>query len=100
MYYKHVPDISHFYAEDKYCYLVESTTAKKYLVDYKLENLEKVLNPTHFFRINRSVILKIDAIKEIRKHDASRYQVSVAEHQNPFVVSRTRNNSFKDWLEG
>ena len=100
MYFKNVPEISHFYAEDKYCYLVESTTAKKYLVDYKLENLEQVLNPTDFFRINRSVILKIDSIREIRKHDASRYQVSVAEHPNPFIVSRTRTNSFKDWLEG
>ena len=100
MYFKHVPEISHFYAEDKYCYLVESNTAKKFLVDYKLENLEEVLNPTDFFRINRSVILKIDSIREIRKHDASRYQVTVAEHPNPLIVSRTRTNSFKDWLEG
>ena len=100
MYFKHVPEISHFYAEDKYCYLVESKTARKYLIDYKLEKLEEVLDPSDFFRINRSTILKVDSIREIRKHDATRYQVSIAENANPLVVSRTRTNSFKDWLEG
>ena len=100
MFFKHVPEISHFFAEDKYCYLIESGTTKKYLMDYNLESLQSLLNPQQFFRINRSVILNIEAIHEIRKDSTQRFQVDVQGAGEPFVVSRAKSTLFRNWLEG
>lgn len=99
MFFKHLQDIAYFYAEDKLCYLVEQTEGKKFLVDHTLEQLDSVLNPSEFFRINRSVIIHITAVQEIRKYDSSRYQVSMNGSKNPFIISRTKTAEFKEWLE-
>lgn len=75
---------------------------RKYVLDYTLTELEDVLNPKLFFRVNRSLILQINAIQDVVVYSSSRLKVGVAgwPADKDIVVSRDRVGAFKDWLAG
>jgi DNA-binding LytR/AlgR family response regulator len=72
---------------------------KKHFVEYTLDELEKVLDPTFFYRINRGTFLSVHAIKAIHPHLNGRLKLEI----NPTLgeeifVSRERVGAFKVWL--
>lgn len=93
-------EIHHFIAEDGLVFLAHFS-GKRYPVDYTLDQLEPLLNPVQFFRINRKIILHFEAVKKVGTYFNSRLIVhcSHIEGDNA-VVSRDRVSDFKSWLNG
>ena len=92
-------DIAHFIAEDGIVLLV-SKNEKRYAVDYTLDQLEDLLNPKHFFRINRKVFIAISSIQKISTYFNSRLKIlASALTEDDCIVSRERVNDFKVWLD-
>lgn len=91
-------EIHHFISEDGMVFLVNSLN-KRFPVDFTLDQLESLLQPEQFFRINRKVILHIDGIQKISSFFNSRLKIQTT-HLNgdETVVSRERVNAFKEWL--
>jgi DNA-binding LytR/AlgR family response regulator len=91
-------DIVHFISDDPLVLLV-SKQGGRYPVDYTLDQLETLLDPMQFFRINRKVILNIDSIAKAGNYFNSRMKVS-ATHlaDDAAIVSRERVSGFKEWL--
>ncbi|MFM8914009.1 MAG: LytR/AlgR family response regulator transcription factor, partial [Flammeovirgaceae bacterium] len=56
--------ISLFFADGRDVYLI-TDQLKKFIIDYTLENLEEILDPKSFFRLNRSYIIHINAIQDV-----------------------------------
>ena len=76
-------------------------TGKKYFVENSLEELERLLNPRDFFRISRSMTLRIDAISKILHHFNGRLKIETTPAApEEIYVSRERVNEFKAWLGG
>lgn len=98
--FKKVDEIGCFFAEDKICYLIERPTAKRYIIDNTLEDLNKeLLDPNLFFRINRQFIVRIDCIKEIKSYANNRLEVFLnIPNEHKLVVSRNNVSDFKKWL--
>lgn len=93
-------DISLFYADGRTVYLI-TNAKRKYILDYKLESLEEVLNPSEFFRVNRTFIVNISDIQDVLVYSNSRLKISSkAFNDKEIIVSREKVNAFKDWLEG
>ena len=93
-------DISIFFAEGRTAYLV-TNAGKKFIVDFKLEDLENLLNPESFFRVNRSVIVGINAIQDVLVYSNSRLKITPkSAFDQEIIVSRERVASFKDWFGG
>jgi DNA-binding LytR/AlgR family response regulator len=93
-------EIQVFYAEGRDVSLI-GFNKREYLVDYKLEDLEEVLDPDSFFRIGRSFIVNINAIAEIIQHSNSRLKIILKEKtEHELIVSRDRVNNFKIWFSG
>ena len=67
-------EIALFYAEGRTVYLVTNAN-KKYILDFKLEDLNSVLNQTEFFRVNRSFIVNINSIDDVIVYSNSRLKV-------------------------
>lgn len=93
-------EIAYFLAEDKSVYLV-TFEDKKLPVDYSLDALEEELDPNQFFRIHRSLIVNIEAIENMLAWTRSRVKLEL--DPNPgknldTVVSTSRSQDFKDWL--
>ncbi|MDJ1498617.1 LytTR family DNA-binding domain-containing protein [Cytophagaceae bacterium DM2B3-1] len=97
--YKTVEDVSYFYADGKVVYLV-SNENKRFIVDYTLEELEDLLDPTLFHRINRKVIVHLQAVKDMRLYPNSRLSLSLRPSMDTeVVVSRDKVPAFKAWLD-
>ncbi|GGN07003.1 DNA-binding response regulator [Dyadobacter beijingensis] len=99
LHYKNADEVAYFYADDRVVYLV-TNDSKKYLVDSNLESLEEVLDPSVFFRINRKVIARIEAIQKVKSLLSSRLQVFLKPAFNQEIyVSKYKSQDFKDWLD-
>lgn len=90
--------IAYFEGEDRYVYLVKKD-GSRFIVDYRLADLEDVLNPNHFFRLNRSFITHINAIQSMVNMSKSRIKIElnpVAKRE--IIVSSENSQEFKQWL--
>lgn len=98
--YKAIEEIAYFFADDKVVCLVEKGSHKKFLIDHTLEELEQqFLDPEEFFRINRKIIVRVDAISEIRAYSSQRLELHLKPRQeHPMIVSREKVTTFKKWL--
>jgi DNA-binding LytR/AlgR family response regulator len=96
----HVPvsEIAYFFSEDGIAF-VQCSDGKKHIIEYTLDQLEGMLDPKLFFRINRQAIVKPDAIKRISTWFNSRLKLELApSHDTNNVVSRERAQEFKRWI--
>jgi len=92
--------ISFFYADGRDVYLV-TTQSRKFIIDYTLETLEDLLDPITFFRINRTFILNINAIKDVIVYSNSRLKITLTQgFDKEIIVSREKVGDFKQWFDG
>ncbi len=95
-----VGEIALFYSEGRTVYLV-NTDQRKFIIDFKMEELEEMLDPKEFYRLNRSFIINIHAIDEVLVYSNSRLKVlSKIKFDKEMIVSRDKVSDFKDWLSG
>lgn len=89
-----------FYAEGRNAYIV-TNEGKRLIIDYKLETLEEMLDPKKFFRVNRTFIIEINAIKDVLVYSNSRLKIILAQNfDREIIVSREKVNAFKVWFDG
>jgi len=93
-------DVAFFYADGRNGFIVTKSKAR-YAIDYKMETLEELLDPKSFFRVNRTFIINIDAIKDVLIYSVTRLRIVPAvEWQEEIVVSREKVGDFKNWFNG
>jgi DNA-binding LytR/AlgR family response regulator len=95
-----VKEINHFHICEKNVFL-KDFQGIDYGVDYSLEQLEGILDPRKFFRINRDCVVNIDAIRLMHSYSSSRLQLTLIneEKSDLFVISRDKVASFKKWID-
>lgn len=92
-------DILYFFHEDKIVWL-RRNDRKKFAVDYTLDQLESLLDPARFFRLNRQMIISFPAIAAVVAHSNSRLKIKLTDHSEPVIVSRERVGAFRVWFGG
>ena len=97
-----VEQVAYFFSLEKTT-LLQSTDGRKYVVDYSMEQLENVLDPSRFFRLNRAYLAQQSAIHDIIHYTNSRLQTVLKpappESEGPVLVSREKVSTFKNWLD-
>jgi DNA-binding LytR/AlgR family response regulator len=92
-------EIHHFETKESLSFLV-TNKGSHHLIDYTLDQLETMLQPKNFFRINRKIILSIHSIEKINTYFNSRLSITTKFLDNDSrIVSRDRVNDFKKWLD-
>ena len=74
---------------------------RRFVVDYTLEQLEALLDPAQFCRLNRQLIAQLPAVRRLVPHFGGKLLVDL--HPAPtgeIVVSKERAGALKTWLEG
>ncbi|MCW5519771.1 response regulator transcription factor [Aureitalea sp. L0-47] len=94
-----VDEIECFYSENKGTY-AHTFEGRNYLLDNTLEQLIDEIAPQEFFRVNRTFIVNINAIKDIISYTNSRLQLKLNSfREQEVIVARERVKDFKIWLE-
>ncbi|WP_422091510.1 LytR/AlgR family response regulator transcription factor [Tenacibaculum ovolyticum] len=95
----HVDEIECFYSENKSTY-IHTNANRNHLIDNSLEHWQEQLNPEHFFRVNRTFIVHINAIKDIIAYTNSRLKIILHTYiETEIIVSRERVKEFKNWID-
>lgn len=86
------------YADGKLCYAVDFTN-NKYMLESNLSQLEEQLQPNKFYRINRQLLVNIEAVSKVHTWLGGRLKLELLPSTtSDTVVSRERVNGFKEWL--
>ena len=94
-----VEEITTFYSLEKATWL-HTRNNRNYTIDFTLDQLEDMLDPTGFFRINRRYIVSPDACNNITAWSNSRLKMHIEGiDDNDIIVARERVQEFREWLD-
>lgn len=92
--------IAYFYTANELACLV-GKDGRQFLVDYTLEELEHLVDPAQFFRLNRQFIAQLTSIQKIHTYFNGKLKVELRpETGQEVLISREKAPAFKAWLEG
>lgn len=74
---------------------------RRFVVDYTLEQLDGLLDPGQFFRLNRQLIAQLPAVRRLVPHFGGKLLVELSPAPtDEVVVSKEKAGAVKNWLEG
>lgn len=92
-------DILYFYSEEKITFCLTSDN-RKHILDFTIEQLEQLVDPSIFFRINRQYFVSIGSIADVISHTNSRLKLLLKNSSDKnVIVARERVQDFKSWLD-
>lgn len=91
-------DIAYFYSINKITFAVTFSQVE-YIVDLTLEKLGEQLDPDNYFRVNRQIIVNIEAIVKIEPYFLGKIIVQTnPPTKDKIIVSKGKASNFKMWL--
>ena len=91
-------EIAYVYSKDKIQWFF-TYDGRKVPSDYKLQELESLLDPNIFYRANRQFIVNIESIAQIKRYGPARISISLTPHIDvPLVISAVKTRAFKKWI--
>jgi DNA-binding LytR/AlgR family response regulator len=94
-----VDQINYFFSQDKATFCVTSDN-RSLILDYTLEQLEEMIDPELFFRINRKYFVRASAIQDIISFTNSRLRLVLkGSGDSDIIVARERVQEFRQWLD-
>jgi DNA-binding LytR/AlgR family response regulator len=94
-----IDDVQCFYSMEKYTFL-QNHEGRDYAIAYSLDQVENLIDPAKFYRINRSFLVAFSAISNIVSYSNSRLRIDLkSNNSEDLIVSREKVQDFKKWLE-
>jgi len=91
-------NIAYFYYANRVTYL-KTWKNEQYYLDYILDELEDMLSPSEFFRVNRQYIVHIKSVKDIQPFFNHKLKLVLKPSSTDEVlVSKERTTEFKNWM--
>lgn len=91
-------DIAYFYRDDL-VFLVTFDKIK-FIIEYSLNELEDLLFPREFFRLNRQIIANIKAIDTTFAWSKGKLRVKLTpDFRSDIIISQEKSSQFKKWLD-
>lgn len=89
-----------WFSADRNTVTLTTLDAKKYVIEYTLDELEQQLNRKDFFRAARGIIVSYTCIKKVHKYFNSRLLLEISpESEEQVLVSRLRVDAFLNWMD-
>ena len=94
-----IEKVAYFFSRDKLTYIV-SFENQKYPIDQTLEELEGLINPKDFFRVNRKFVVHFNSVADIHPYFRGRVKLGLSpDIDEEIVVSSEKTPVFKKWLD-
>lgn len=93
-----IKQIALFYTDNSLTHVL-TFDGKNHIVDQNLDTLMLSLSAESFFRINRQMIVHIDAVSDMIAYSSNRYKLVLTIPTNQeIVVSKEKCSLFKNWI--
>ena len=93
-----IDDIAYFYSDGRLNFF-KTHDNKKFVVDYTMDELEEMLNPSKYFRISRSFYVCASCIEKIDDYFGNRLMLQLKPAvDKEALVSREKVTDFKKWM--
>lgn len=94
-----ITKIRYFYSKDKMSFIIDDE-ANRLPINNTLDEIDQLVDPNSFFRVNRQFVIHFDAISEIHPYFKGRLKLNlVPSTDDEIVVSAERSPLFKSWLD-
>jgi two-component system LytT family response regulator len=91
-------EIAYFFTRNKISF-IKTHDNREYMVDYTLDELDKMVNPRRFFRLNRQIIAQLQAIEKVHLYFNNKLKIQLRPaFEEEVLVSRIKASDFKIWL--
>jgi len=92
-------EIAYFFSEEKITFLVTKDN-QRLPIDFSLDKLTVLLDPTQFFRANRQFLLSLPAIRNIHTYSNSKLKLELQpDPRQEVFISKDKVSTFKEWLD-
>lgn len=98
---KYIPvqEVAYFYAEENVVFVITRKN-DRYIIDYSIEEVDGLVDPKDFFRLNRAFVTNIDAIEKVYKYLNSRLKIELKPPiDKEILVSRAKVSEFLEWMD-
>lgn len=93
-----IEQITYFYTRSKITFL-KASDGQDWMIDYTMDELENMLNPQRFFRLNRQIIAELRSVEKVHLYFNGKLKVSLTPaFPEEVLVSREKAGDFKRWL--
>jgi len=93
-----VKEMAYFYADAKLV-LVVLKNGRQYIVNHTLAELEQLLHPKYFYRINRKVIVNLEAVYSLQMGKNYKWMLNLAPEPDFTVpIPTDKLTHFKAWV--
>ncbi len=94
-----VSEILFFFSLEKTTF-AQTKDGRKHILDFTLDQLDGLLDPARYFRINRKYIVSTDSIQDMISYTNSRLKLILKTSDDAdVIVARERVQEFKEWLD-
>ena len=94
-----VNEVAYLYVKERGVFL-KKREGQEYVVDFFLDDLEKQLDPSKFYRANRQFLVARSAIHEIEPYFNGRLVLTVKPQASTLVIiSKSKASDFKRWAD-
>jgi len=95
-----IDDVAYFQSSEGSTAMVLKS-GKRFIVDQTLDELESLIDPLKFFRLNRQYFTNINSIESIHQYFKGKLKIYLSPSSDKEVlVSREKARSFKNWIDG
>lgn len=92
-------EIAYIYSEEKLSFFILKD-GQRVASDYRLQSLEKELDPKLFFRANRQFIIHIDSIAKMLRYSRARVNLKlIPDYPHDIIISTENTPRFKKWID-
>lgn len=93
-----VEQVAYFFAEGRFSYLV-TWKGDKYMVDYTVEELGKMVDPALFIQASRAFIVNKKSVAHLHRALHGKLRVTLSPpSKRELIVSKEKAKAFKTWL--
>lgn len=93
-----VNNIAYFYSDERLSFF-KTFDDKKYVIDYTIDEIEGMVDPDQFFRINRAFLVSVKSVDQINDYFGNRLKLGLKPViDKEALVSREKVTEFKTWM--
>ena len=93
-----IDDIAYFFSDGRLNFF-KTFDNRKFVVDYTMDELNEMLDPSKYFRISRSFYISVNSVAQIHDYFGNRLLLHLKpETEKEAIVSREKVTEFKTWL--